>query len=134
MIKLDDFNWDKYNNKYSGDTKLVPNFSIKGSSAKNKCFSRESYAQKHFDIYAGQDAKSVKKDLEKGDCILMDDIFDITKNTIVIELSGGLIITIDLNREKKFIQLFGYNNVEDFTNQLQSRESINIFLNSSNAV
>ncbi|MFA5153447.1 MAG: S1 RNA-binding domain-containing protein, partial [Clostridia bacterium] len=63
--------------------------------------------------------------LEKGDCILINDIFDVTDGSITIELSGGLTIAIDLNREKKFVQLFGSSKVEDFTNQLRTREGIN---------
>jgi ribosomal protein S1 len=125
MIKFDEFNWDKYDNNYSGDTKLTPNLSINGTSAKVKCFSREPYAQKLFDIYAGQETTSVKKDLEKGDCILINDIFDVDQSSMTIELSGGLTMSIDLNREKKFIQLFGSEKVEDFTNQLKTRDGIN---------
>lgn len=128
MIKFDEFNWDKYDDNYSGDTKLTPNLSIKGSSAKVKCFSREPYAQKLFDIYVGQESKSVKKDLEKGDCILISDIFDVSDSIITIELSGGLTLLIDLNREKRFIQLFGSNTVENFTNQLKTRDGVNHLL------
>jgi predicted RNA-binding protein with RPS1 domain len=128
MIKFDEFNWEKYEDNCSGDTKLTPNLSIKGTSAKVKCFSREPYAQKLFDICVSQESKSVKKDLEKGDCILINDIFDVGENTMTIELSGGLTISIDLNREKRFIQLFGSENVINFTNQLKTKEGIDHLL------
>ena len=128
MIKFDEFNWDKYDDNYTGDSKLTPNCSIKGSSAKIKCFSREPYAQKLFDIYLGQETQAVKKDLEKGDCILINDIYNVTDSTMIIELSGGLTMSIDLNREKRFIQLFGSEKVEEFTNQLKNRENVHQFL------
>jgi ribosomal protein S1 len=128
MIQFDEFNWDLYEGNNSGGTKLVPNSSIKGTNSKVKCFSREPYAQKLFDIYMGQDSQTVKKDLQKGDCIMITDILEVTKNTMTIELAGGLTITIDLNREKRFIQLFGFDNVIDFTSKLDTRDGINHLL------
>lgn len=125
MIKFDEFNWDQYQDtNFRGDTKLTPNLSIKGTSSKVKCFSREPYAQKLFDIYMGQESETVKKDLQKGDCILINDIFDVDETSATLELSGGLTINIDFNREKRFIQLFGFTNVEDFTKQLKTRDGV----------
>jgi len=124
MNENKDFNWEHYDDNYKGSNKLIPNKKIKGSSSKNKCFSRESYAQRDFDIYSGQQSKIIKKDLNKGDCVPVTDIFNVRETSIDIEISGGLTISIDLKREKRFIQIFGYDKVEDFINLLQSQETI----------
>jgi len=126
----DDFNWEIYKDGYIGDNKLKPNKDISGSNQKNKVFSREPYAQKLFDIYTGQNSKTIKKDLVKGDCVVITDIFNIKDDTFDIELSGGLSLTIELKREKRFIQIFGFNTVEEFTSVL-SRDYIKKLLEQS---
>ena len=114
------FNWDMYEDGYTGGPNLIPNKSINGNSAKTKCFSREPYAQKHFDIYTNQDSDLIKKDLAKGDCVKVTDIYNIKNEYIDVQLAGGLTVTVDISREKKFIQVFGFNTVVDFTEALVS--------------
>lgn len=116
--QFDDFNWDIYEDGYTGPHKLTPNWNIKGSTPKDKCFSREPYAQKLFDLYNGSNSQVVKKDLVKGDCVQITDIYNVQEDSIDIEISGGLTITIDLKREKRFIQIFGSNSVEEFVGKL----------------
>jgi len=120
--QANEFNWEMYEDGYTGTSKLTPNEKIIGSDHKNKCFSREPYAQKLFDLYSGQDSKIVKKDLSKGDCVLISDIFNIRDTEIDIEIAGGLTVSIDLKREKRFVQMFGYNDVEEFTSKLNSKD------------
>jgi len=126
---MDEFNWSIYNDSYIGNHKLVPNNKINGSSSKNKCFSRESYAQRDFDIYSAQQSKIIKKDLNKGDCVSITDIFNVHETSIDIEISGGLTISVDLNREKRFIQIFGYDKVEDFIKLIETKDAIKKLLN-----
>jgi ribosomal protein S1 len=123
------FNWDLYTDGYTGSSKLIPNKSIKGSDKKNKCFSRESYAQRHFDVYTNQDTELIRKDLTAGDIVRITDIFNVKEDSIDIELMGGLTITVDLSREKKFIQVFGYNTSKEFTDNLSNKEIIKDFIN-----
>jgi predicted RNA-binding protein with RPS1 domain len=125
---FDDFNWDIYEDNYSGDTKLTPNKSINGNSKKNKCFSREPYAQKLFDIYTEQNTDLIKKDLNKGDIVPIIDLFNIKDNFIDVELAGGITVTIDLLREKKFIQVFGYNTPKEFTDILRDKNNVSEML------
>lgn len=125
-----EFDWSLYDSGYTGGTKLTPNKSIKGSSSKNKCYSREPYAQKLFDIYTHKNQPIVQKDLNKGDTVPIIDIFNFNKQFIDIELLGGLSVTVDLMREKRFIQLFGYNTPEEFTYALRDREIVKEFLKS----
>ncbi len=99
--QANEFNWEMYEDGYVGNNKLVPNKNIKGSDNKNKCFSREPYAQKLWDVYNGQNSQIVKKDLNKGDCVLITDIYNIKDDVIDIEIAGGLTVTIELKREKK---------------------------------
>lgn len=115
-----EFDWSLYEDGYVGENNLSPNIKIKGTDSKSICFSREPYAQKLFDIYSGHSTTVVNKDLIKGDCVNITDIYNIKDDLIDIELSGGLTITIDLNREKRFIQIFGFTDVLEFTNNLKS--------------
>ena len=126
--KNDIFNWNLYKDGYTGGLQLIPNRSIKGSSNKVKCFSRESYAQNLFNIYTDQNMDLIKKDLKTGEIVRVTDIFNIKETFIDIELSGGITVTVDLTREKKFTQVFGYNNVKEFTDTLCSKEIIKQFL------
>jgi len=121
------FNWDLYKDGYTG-TKLTPNKSINGNSEKNKCFSREPYAQKLFDIYTGQNSELIKKDLKKGDVVRVTDVFNVKDYFMDVELSGGLTVTVDLSREKRFIQVFGYNTPKEFTSNLREKEEIANFI------
>ena len=124
-----DFNWEMYEDGYTGSNKLIPNKKIIGPDhIKQRVFSREPYAQKMWDAMTGENHQIVKKDLVKGDCVTITDIFNIKDDTIDIELSGGLTVTVDIKREKRFIQMFGFDNVEDFTTQLSSKEYTNKLL------
>jgi predicted RNA-binding protein with RPS1 domain len=123
-----EFNWSMYEGGYNGSTKLIPNKSINGSNDKNKCFSREPYAQELFDVYTNQDSNLIKKDLNVGDVVRITDIFNIKDTFIDVELSGGLTVTIDLTREKKFVQVFGYNNVKQFIDSLRDKIILKNFL------
>jgi ribosomal protein S1 len=122
------FNWEQYDDGYNGNTKLTPNRSINGNNDKNKCFSREPYAQKLFDIYTEQNTDLIRKDLNKGDIVPVTDIFNIKGQFIDVELAGGLTVTIDLTREKKFIQVFGYNTANEFTDALHNAAIIKEFV------
>jgi len=122
LITNEIFNWDIYEDGYTGSTKLIPNKSINGNDLKNKCFSRESYAQHLFDIYTNQDTDLIKKDFNKGDCIKIIDIYNIKDTFIDAQLAGGLTVSVDIEKEKKFIQVFGFNNVKDFTATLKNKD------------
>ena len=115
----DNFNWEIYENGYNGSTKLIPNRAINGNSKGNKCFSREPYAQQLFDIFTNQDSELLKKDLKKGDFVPITDMFNPDNQFIDVELSGGLISTVDLSREKKFIQAYGYSHPKNLTDDLR---------------
>jgi len=123
------FNWEMYEDGYNGNTKLIPNKTINGNTDKNKCFSREPYAQKLFDIYTEQNTDLIKKDLNKGDVVAITDIFNVKDQFIDIEVAGGLTVTIDLAREKKFIQVFGYTSPKQFTDAIREPGAIKNFLN-----
>jgi predicted RNA-binding protein with RPS1 domain len=125
---LNEFSWEMYDDGYNGSTKLTPNKSINGNSVQNKCFSREPYAQKLFDIYTHQDSNLIKKDLKKGDVVLITDIFNVKDNFIDVELAGGLTVTVDLLREKKFIQVFGYTAIKEFVDYLRDKNNVKEFI------
>lgn len=129
MIEQSAFDWSLYTDGFVGPIRLTPNPVITGSSHKTKCFSREPYAQDLFDAYTGNNRKIVKKDLIKGDVVLMTNVFNVTKTSMDIEIEGGLDITIDLRREKKFVQMYGFDNVDDFTAAISTKESRQDFIN-----
>lgn len=122
------FDWELYDN-CKGNNTLIPNNSIIGTNKKNICFSREPYAQKLFNIYTERYPDIVKKDLKPGDVVRVINIYNY-KNTLVdIELFVGLSVTIDLLREKKFLQIYGYNSPEQFIHDLQNEEVKKEFIN-----
>ena len=123
------FNWDIYTDGYNGSSRLTPNRSINGNDKKNKCFSREAYAQQLFDIYTNQNSDLIKKDLTKGDVVKIADIFNAIDSRIDIELMGGLTVTIDMVREKKFTQLYGYDSPKQFVDAVKDPEIVKNFLN-----
>lgn len=124
----DNFNWEIYEDGYNGSTRLYPNRAIIGNSKNEKCFSREPYAQRLFDIFTNQDSELLKKDLKKGEFVPITDIFNPDNQFIDVELSGGLISTVDLSREKKFIQAYGYSNPKQLTDDLKDPDFKRQFL------
>lgn len=125
----ENFNWDLYENGYNGATRLVPNRTINGADTKNICYSHETYAQQLFDTYTNQDSNLIKKDLKKGDIVIIKDIFNIKENYIDVELAGGLTVTVDLLREKKFISIYGYNTVNSFITDLRNKDYLRELIN-----
>lgn len=125
---LEAFNWSLYENGYKGDINLKQNFKIKGQEKKVKCFSREPYAQQLFDTYLSNSTNFIKKDLSKGDCVKIVNITNISDEKIIVELLGGLSLDIDLGREKKFVQLFGYENIKAFTESIKNSQFLKDFI------
>ena len=128
MIKFDEFDWSKYDGDYKGGNKLVANQKIKGQSNKVKCFSHEPYAQKLFDTLTSGNSKVVKKDLVKGDCVPIVSVYNIRDGKMIVELLGGLAVDVDLGREKRFIQLFGFNTVNEFCDAFKNETTISKFI------
>ena len=125
-VKLS-FNWDKYEN-WNGKS-LKPNPKIKNLSNNTIVYSREPYAQELFDIFNNSKLTFIKKDLNKGDLLPITNITNINDDgNIVIEIVGGLTFNVDLNQEKKFLNLFNYS-MEDFIKSLKNNpENIKEFL------
>lgn len=115
--KFEEFDWLKYGD-YKGGNRLTINSKVIGQDNKNRCYCHEPYAQELFGIYSAKDLKIVKKDLTKGDCVPVSDVFSVKEQKMTIGLSGGLSIDVDLSREKRFLQLYGYETVDSFINDL----------------
>lgn len=128
--KLEEFNWELYENNYTGGTRLTVNPKIKGVDNKTKVFNHEPYAQELFDLYSERSTKSVRKDLTKGDCVTVVEIPYIDKDRMTVELLGGLTVDIDLNREKRFVQIYGYQTPEEFAHVLANPEIRKNFVSS----
>jgi len=125
-FNVEDFDWSRYDDKYKGGNRLIRNPKIKGQTNKDICYSREPYAQEMFNLLSG--TLVVNKDLERGDCVSVTNIINIRDGKMTIELLGGLNVDIDLAREKRFIQIFGYNTVDEFTSVLQDTEFVKKFV------
>jgi len=121
VTTIEQFDWTEYEDNYRGGNRLIPNQKIKGQDNKNICFSRASNAQTLFDLYTAKNSKTIKKDLDKGDCVVITDIYNVHSDKMTIELTGGLSVDIDLAREKRFLQLFGYDTVDKFVSDLLTR-------------
>jgi len=118
MDNFNDFNWAEFEGNHRGGNRLIPNEKIKGQDNKNICYSRAPYAQELFNLLSADDSKTIKKDLTKGDCVIITDIYNIRLDKITVELSGGLSVDIDLSREKRFLQIFGYDSVIKFVEDI----------------
>jgi len=123
-VGIEFFNWDVYADGYTGDSKLIPNYLINGLTKDVKVFSREPYAQDLYEKYTGKNLGVIRKDLNIGDIVPVTNIFNVRENFIDIEIAGGLTVTIDLTREKKLIQVYGYNTPKQFTDALKDRENV----------
>lgn len=128
MIQESTFNWSVYENGFIGSIKLSENKKIVGTTKSEKCYSREPYAQELFNIYTGNESRIVKKDLTRGDCARVMRIINVGKSSIEIEIEGGLDIVIDLKREKRFVEMFGYSNIEDFISAISTKEGKSQFI------
>ena len=124
---FENFNWDKYEN-WKG-TGLQVNPKITGVDLKTRVYSHEHYAQDMFDLYNHKSNKFVRKDLERGDIVPIMEIPSIEESgKMMIEILGGLTIEVDLNREKRFIQLFGFSTIDEFVQALDTKEKIDQFI------
>ena len=126
-VGFENFNWDKYEN-WNG-TGLQVNRKVQVPDLQTKVYSYEPYAQEMFDLYNNPNNKFVRKDLEKGDVVPIVEIpsLDIS-GKMMIEILGGLSIEVDLAREKRFVQLFGFNTVEEFYDALNTKEKRELFI------
>lgn len=125
--KFEDFNWDKYEN-WNG-TSLRVNHKIKGQDLKTRVYSFEPYAQQMFDLYNNPSNKFIRKDLERGDVVPIVDLsFVGDTGKMMIEILGGLTIDVDLSREKRFIQIYGFDSIKEFMDALNDKEKIQRFV------
>jgi len=119
--KIDDFNWEKYEG-WNGASLRV-NAKVKGQDRKTRVYSFEPYAQEMFDLYDNQSNKFIRKDLEKGDVVpIVEFSFVDDSGKIMIEILGGLTIDVDLGREKRFIQIYGFDTIREFIDALDTKE------------
>lgn len=107
----DSFNWET---GYKGGNRLTPNKSVKGQNSNQVCYSFEPYAQELFNLYTSSDHKIVRKDLSVGDTVKIVDVYPGKVGILVVELEGGLVVDLNVTREKKFSQLFGFSDPVKF--------------------
>jgi ribosomal protein S1 len=134
--ELENFNWEIYTEGYVGGQKLQPNNILKEikNTSKSILYSREPYVKELYNLYNNENQIAIKKDLEKGDYVKIVNIVPINESIITLELLGGLTIDVDLNREKKFLQLFGFENSRDFIYTVTNKEYLKSFLNQNLSV
>ena len=121
------FNWEKYEN-WNGASLRV-NDKIKGQDRKTKVYSFEPYAQELFDLYNNQTHKFIRKDLERGDVVpIVEFSFIDGSGKMMVEILGGLTIDVDLGREKRFIQIYGFNTISEFIEAFNTAEKRKQFI------
>ncbi len=122
-----DFNWNKFED-WNGEG-LQVNKKIRGQELREKVYCHEHYAQELFDLYKNSPNKFVRKDLERGDVVPILEIPSISEDgRMVIEILGGLTLDVDLGREKRFIQLFGFETLDQFIEALNTQEKRDSFV------
>jgi ribosomal protein S1 len=126
-VGLENFNWDKYENWNGAGLKTNPK--VKVPDLQTKVYSYEPYAQELFDLYNNSTNKFVRKDLERGDIVSIIEIpFLDVSGKMMLEILGGLTIEVDLGREKRFIQLFGFDTIDEFVKALDTKEKKKVFI------
>jgi predicted RNA-binding protein with RPS1 domain len=124
---LEDFNWEKYEDWNGAGLRI--NKKIKGQDHQVKVYSFEPYAQDMFDLFNSQSQKFIKKDLQRGDVVpivALSLLKDVGK--IVVEILGGLTVEVDLGREKRFIQMYGFQTVHEFIDAISAPEQRERFI------
>jgi len=124
-----DFNWDKYED-WNGKT-LKANPAIKNTNEDSVIYSREPYTEQLLSLYNEPQNVFIKKDLTKSELVTIIDIVNFPDDKhMVVELEGGLTVEIDLEKEKKFISLFGFESITDFINSLITLDARKDFISS----
>lgn len=86
--------------------RLEENLAIKKQNPKDKIYCSEDYALDAYNMYQ---AKSffVRKDLTAGELVNITGIAGIKKNEIYFEVNNSANVPIDINKEKRFLELHG---------------------------
>jgi len=116
----EEFNWSSYDSSFKGGNRLVANTKIKGTTDHIKCFSREVYSQQLFDLINNDNFTIVKKDLERGDQVLVTAIKNVVDSRVTVQLLSGFTLEVNFNDEKKLLQVFGYSDVKEFCDLLKN--------------
>ena len=99
------FPWDMYKNGFNG-TNLVINDNVNAGDAPAVCYSHEPYAQEYFNILTHQSCPVVTKDINAGAIVAIDDLHVSRDGNLIADINHGMgSITIDLNKEDKFLNL-----------------------------
>ena len=110
---LNDFLWNIYEDGYNGSN-LVINTNIL-TQGKDKVYCHESYAQELYNMFINpKHSYFISKDLMNGDIMLVKEFNHMHKYDVMVTLVNGITFTIDLNKEEKFINLYGYKTPEEF--------------------
>jgi hypothetical protein len=88
----------------------------------DKVYCHEKYSKDLYKLYCKSSFLDIKKDLQMGDNVMVTNLTPLEGSHVLVELQGGLTVTLDLKREKKIIQIFGYNTINDFICALKMPE------------
>lgn len=121
FIEVDKFDWSLYDNGWKGGSGLQVNPKIKAEPG-DKVYCHEKYAKDLYKLYCKSSFLDIKKDLQMGDNVMVTNLTPLEGSHVLVELQGGLTVTLDLKREKKIIQIFGYNTINDFICALKMPE------------
>ena len=102
-----EFQFDIYSNGYNG-ANLIINSKIQ-TEGKDKVYCHEPYAQQLYNLYTSP-SKSffIKKDLLTGDIMLIKEFKHLKDYDVLVTLINGISFKIDLTKEDKFINLYGF--------------------------
>ncbi|MEG1009988.1 MAG: S1 RNA-binding domain-containing protein, partial [Clostridia bacterium] len=86
-----------------------------------------SYAAELLGVFDEQNTYT-SKDLEKGQYLSISKFIPLRNGIVSVELFGGINVNVDLNREKRFLQLFGHNTTEEFETYINDKSNQEEFL------
>lgn len=121
-IPGDEFDWGPYEDGYTGGSKLRKNKAVK-THGTDVVYSHEPYAQELYDTYEawfnGRDISSAK-DCLKGTVYTFNDIAVLSDHEVSLDTGTGMSTVVDLNKEKKFLDIVGCNSPRMFITNIKA--------------
>lgn len=100
--------------------RLEENLTIKKQNPKDKIYCHEDYAADLYNKICGNSSFFVKKDLDAGEVVAITGISSVNKSEIYFEVNKSSNIPIDMEKEKRFIELHGVS-ISEFMSWIKTK-------------
>lgn len=119
------FNWSRYTDGFVGGNHLVVNSQVKTAVYNDKVYCHDDYAQQLYDIYNGKVDKDTitPKDEISGNIYNITDIHVKSDHELLLDSDNGNSISIDLNKEKAYVDAFNGATIMQITDAIRRNGS-----------